>query len=85
MRYDPIYKMERFCSVIAGEKPVTPLPPFSVRKQSTNLKLLQICTSFLLYTLLVMFKAQNESILVDSYYQNRAFILKEGTIAVIKI
>ena len=31
-----------------------------------------------------MFKAQNESILVDAYYQNRAFILKEGTIAVTK-
>lgn len=77
--------MERFCAVIIGEKPVSTLTPFSVRKQSKNLKLSQICTSFLLYTLLVIFRAQNESILVDSYYQNRAFILKEGTIAVIKI
>ena len=40
--------MEIFCTVFAGEKPVTNLPPFSVRKKSTNLKLSQV-TSFLLY------------------------------------
>ena len=37
LRYYPIYKIERFCAVIVGEKPVTNLPPFSVRKKSTNL------------------------------------------------
>ena len=77
-------KWRDFGAVIVGENSVTNLPPFSVRKKSINLKLSQI-TLFLLYTLLVMFKAQNGSNLVDSYYQNRAFILKEGTIAVIKI
>ena len=55
------------------EKPVTNLQPFSVRKQCTNLKLSQMFTSFLLYTLLAIWKAQNESILLHLYYQNLSF------------
>ena len=41
---------------------------------------------FVLYTIQTMCKPKNESILSDKYYQNLSiYLMKDGTIAVIKI